>query len=73
MTTPHGSKPGASGLTLVCRPIPLVRFMPMSELALKATHALHGTVSEHGSIFPPGPVPGNLPKRYLVENVQKNS
>jgi urocanate hydratase len=31
VTTPHGYKPGASGLTLVCRPIPIVRFMPMSE------------------------------------------
>ena len=59
-------------MTLVCRPTPTVRFMPMSELALKATHALHGTVSERGSIFTPGPAPGNPPKRYLVANVQKN-
>jgi hypothetical protein len=27
VTTPHGSKPEASGMTLVCRPTPFVRFM----------------------------------------------
>ena len=60
-------------MTLVCRPTPFVRFMPMSETWLKATHALHGAILEHGSIFTPGPLPGNPPKRYLVENVHKNS
>jgi len=27
---------------------------------------------EHGSIFPSGPKPENPPKRYSVENVQRN-
>jgi hypothetical protein len=31
-----------------------------------------GTLREHGSIFTHSPVPWNSPKRYLVENVQKN-
>jgi hypothetical protein len=39
---------------------------------LKATHALHGTTEERGSIFTPGPMPENPPKRYLVANVQQN-
>src|SRR5258708_33820968 len=34
VTTPHASKAGASGITLVCRPTPLVRFNHMSELSL---------------------------------------
>jgi hypothetical protein len=46
--------------------------MPMSELALKTTHALHGTTLEHGSIFTSGPMPENPLKRYFVENVQMN-
>jgi hypothetical protein len=65
-------KPRASGMTLVCRPTPTVRFMSMSELALKATHALHGTTDERGSIFTPNPAPGNPPKRSLVAIVQKS-
>jgi hypothetical protein len=59
VTTPHGYKPGASGMTPVCRPTPIVRFMPMSELALKATHALHGTLCSHGRVFTSGPSPEN--------------
>jgi tRNA C32,U32 (ribose-2'-O)-methylase TrmJ len=39
---------------------------------LKATDVSHGTTLEHGSIFPSGPKPENPPKRYSVENVQKN-
>ena len=35
VTTPHGSKPGASGMTPVCRPTPTVRFMSMSEHSSK--------------------------------------
>ncbi len=35
MTTPHGSKPGASGMTPVCRPTPTVRFNHMSETCSK--------------------------------------
>jgi hypothetical protein len=35
VTTPSGSKPRASGMTLVCRPTPRVRFMPMSEQSSK--------------------------------------
>ena len=31
VTTPHGYKPGASGVTLVCRPTPIVRFNHRSE------------------------------------------
>ena len=39
---------------------------------LKTTDVSHGPTLEHGSIFPSGPTPENPPKRYLVENVQKN-
>jgi len=35
VTTPSGSKPRASGMTQVCRPTPLVRFMHTSELSLR--------------------------------------
>jgi hypothetical protein len=59
-------------MTLVCRPTPIVRFMHMSETWLKATHVSHGTTFELGSIFTSGPAPGNQPKCYTVENVQKN-
>jgi hypothetical protein len=59
VTTPYGYKPRASGMTPVCRPIPLVRFMPMSEAKLKTTHALHGTICSHGSVFTSGPSPEN--------------
>jgi hypothetical protein len=31
VTTPHAYKAGASGMTLVCRPIPIVRFNHRSE------------------------------------------
>jgi len=44
----------------------------MSETWLKATHVSHGTTFELGSIFTSGPAPGNQPKCYTVENVQKN-
>ena len=59
-------------MTPVCRPTPSVRFMPMSETWLTATHALHGTILELGSIFTPGPKLANPPKRSLVAHVQKN-
>ena len=59
VTTPYGYKPRASGMTPVCRPIPIVRFMPMSEAKLKTTHALHGTICSHGSVFTSGPSPEN--------------
>jgi hypothetical protein len=39
---------------------------------LKTTDVSYGTIVERGSIFTPGPVPENPPKRYLVENVQEN-
>src|SRR5258708_8472001 len=35
VTTPHGSKPGASGMTLMCRPTPIVRFNHRSEQGSK--------------------------------------
>jgi hypothetical protein len=35
VTTPHGFKPEASGMTLVCRPTPFVRFMHTSEQSSK--------------------------------------
>ena len=35
MTTPHSYKPGASGMTQVCRPTPFVRFMHRSETSSK--------------------------------------
>ena len=35
VTTPYGYKPRASGMTPVCRPTPIVRFMPMSEQSSK--------------------------------------
>jgi len=72
VTTPRGCKPGASGMTLVCRPTPLVRFMHSSETQLKATSVSHGTICELGSIFTSGPAPENPPKCYAVDNVQKN-
>jgi hypothetical protein len=39
---------------------------------LKTIDVSRGTILEHGSIFTSGPKPENLPKRYSVENVQKN-
>jgi hypothetical protein len=39
---------------------------------LKATSVSHGTTFELGSIFTPDPAPGNPPKCYSVESVQKN-
>jgi hypothetical protein len=45
---------------------------PQERDKLKATHVSVGTTDKHGSIFTHGPVPWNPPKRYLVENVQKN-
>jgi hypothetical protein len=35
VTAPHGSKPGASGTTLVYRPTPCVRFMHRNETSSK--------------------------------------
>ncbi|TMD67658.1 MAG: hypothetical protein E6I91_06370 [Chloroflexi bacterium] len=35
MTTPHDYKPGASGMTRLCRPTAIVRFIHISELPLK--------------------------------------
>jgi hypothetical protein len=35
VTTPHGCKPGASGMTRLCRPTAIVRFRHTSELSLK--------------------------------------
>jgi hypothetical protein len=46
--------------------------MPESLAKLKTTHALHGTICSHGSVFTSGPVSENPPKRYVVENVQEN-
>jgi hypothetical protein len=43
VTTPHGCKTGASGMTRVCRPTPVVRFMHTSETKLTATCVSHGT------------------------------
>ncbi len=73
MTTPHGSKPGASGMTLVCRPTPIVRFMHMSETRLKATHVSHGTQNIGTLVLlPEGTIYLGTPKHYLVVSVQEN-
>jgi hypothetical protein len=40
--------------------------------ASSATAVSHGTASERGRNFTPGPKPANLPKRYVVAHVQKN-
>src|SRR5258708_39922744 len=48
VTTPHGCKPGASGMTRVCRPTPVVRFMHTSETKLTATCVSHGTCRRLG-------------------------
>jgi hypothetical protein len=60
-------------MTLVCRPTPIVRFMPMSETRLKATHALHDTIRSRGSVFTHDPLSRNPPEHNVVSNVQKNS
>jgi hypothetical protein len=72
VTTPYGSKLRASGLTLVCRPTPVVRFIHNSELALKATDVSDGTTCAHGRVFTRSPVLRNPAKRDLVANVQEN-
>ncbi len=45
---------------------------PHQRALLKATDVSDGTALEHGSIFTHSPVLWNPPKRYAVENVQKN-
>jgi hypothetical protein len=74
VTTPYGSRTEGFwvGMTLVCRPIPFVRFMPSLETWLKATAISHGTTLEHGRVFPHSPALWNPAKPDLVENVQKN-
>jgi hypothetical protein len=60
-------------MTPVCRPTPFGRVhVHERAVAQKSTHALHGTTLTHGSIFTSSPRPENPPKRYAVENVQKN-
>src|SRR5258706_7328817 len=44
--------PGASGMTQVCRPTPLVRFMQHARDKLKATHVSHGTMTNTGAFLP---------------------
>jgi len=54
-------KPGASGMTLVCRPTPFVRFMHTSETKLTATCVAHGTANVwYASAFTQGSLPWNL-------------
>ena len=45
---------------------------PHERALLTTTHALVCTVCELGSIFTPGPQPGNPPQYYSVANVQEN-
>jgi hypothetical protein len=45
---------------------------PHQRALPKTTDVSDGTALEHGSIFTYSPVLWNPPKRYLVENVQKN-
>jgi hypothetical protein len=53
VTTPHGSKPGASGMTPVSRPTPLVRFMPMSETNSKQLMHCMAHETAHTVVFLP--------------------
>ena len=73
VTTPHGCKPEASGMTRVCRPTPIVRFMPHARDKLKTTHALHGTIANTEVFLPKHLLPGTSPKHFSVVYVQKNS
>jgi len=59
-------------MTPVFRPTPVVGFMRHPRAMLKTTSVSHGTIVEHGRVFPHGPKPGNPAKRDSVENVQKN-
>ena len=59
-------------MTLVCRPTPFGRVHTQKLALLKTTDVSYGTSVERGSIFTPGPVSENPPKRYVVENVQEN-
>jgi hypothetical protein len=64
---------GASGMTLVCRPTPFVRFMHRSELTLKATSVSHGTQNVGTLLLlPSGTIYRRTPKQYSVVRVQKN-
>jgi hypothetical protein len=73
VTTPLGSKPGASGLTLVCRPTPIVRFMHTSELALKQLvyRMAHRTLVTLLLLLT-GTIYRGTPKQYSLVRVQKN-
>ena len=70
VTTPHGYKPGASGLTPVCRPTPIVRFIPMSEQSSKQLMHCMARLTRRYRFYP---WPFTMePVRYSVGYVQKN-
>ena len=52
VSTPNGYKPRTFGMTQVCRPTPIVRFMHMSETWLKVTHVSHAISSNPGAFLP---------------------
>ncbi len=58
-------------MTLVCRPIPFVRFMHSSE-ARSSNCCIAWHDFEHGRVFTHSPALWNPAKRDLVDNVQKN-
>jgi hypothetical protein len=68
VTTPHGCKPGASGMTRMCRPTPIARFMHTSETKLTATCVSHGTANVWDArAFTQGSLPWNLQTRLSCQ------
>jgi hypothetical protein len=66
VTTPHSSKLGASGMTPVCRPTPLVRFNHMSEPSLITQLMYWLAQPTIGALvlLPEGASPRNLQTRF---------
>jgi hypothetical protein len=71
VTTPHGFRARGFWNDTGVSSYTVVRFTHKGGRDSQ-TLVSSGTMFEHGSIFTHGPVPWNPPKRYLVENVQKN-
>jgi hypothetical protein len=66
VTTPHAYKAGASGMTRVCRPTPIVRFNHMSELSLlqQLMYRLARADVWGARAFTQGSLPWNLQTRF---------
>ena len=72
MTTPHGSCAGGFLNDMAVSSHGDSSVHAHKRDRLKATSVSHGTTLERGSIFTRSPALWNPPKRYSVENVQKN-